>query len=405
MPVAKQFTAGTLLTFGVVSDSGGAHRVNEDAVAIDETAGIAVVADGLGGNRGGAQASACVAATVARMLRRHLLAFAGPSINAVRLDDADLRMLVRGALLEAHAEVLDAANGSGMASTVVVLFIHGGSAVIGWVGDSACYRVAETGVLVRLTRNHNLAAATGRNDRLKSVLTAAIGGTTGVFAPSISRIAVKNRDLFILCSDGLTDELPDEEIRAIAIQHKDRPELLAHSLVDAANRHGDHDNVTVAVVRIVNAAPGWGDDDPQPGAGIAAAAGARAWHAPLAALAAGLLAGAGGGLWLGLGLSAPGKSAVPARPAPHVRLLPRPAAMAPKPAAPSRTATGREGGHPVSMPEDAASAAPTGAMTASAGASPPEEPVAKPRANAKETRSKWRPDKAKSSTQSIPAGD
>lgn len=252
------YTGGAVLALAGATDPGKTRDHNEDSLLLDPVIGLAIVADGLGGHQAGEVASAIVARVMGQQIRRSLLAVAGEHIGVIELEPDVLELIVRSALLDAHAEVLDATRGNhgreGMASTVVTLFVHGGTAVLGWVGDSPAYLQQGRRLSGPLTHSHNLSQDTGRpvrpDDKRKTLLTRVVGGGDNIFIPDTRAFDVHPGDVFLLCSDGLTDMVSDTEIADILCASVRDLEQAAQQLVQAANRAGGEDNITIALIRV-----------------------------------------------------------------------------------------------------------------------------------------------------------
>ncbi len=219
---------------------------NEDCHAEFEDLGLYLVADGMGGHEAGEVASRIVVEHVERAVR------AGES----------LEQAVRGS----HDAVLAASEAGegrpGMGSTVVAAQLDGERFRIAWAGDSRAYQMA--GGLVRLTNDHSLvqemvdrgalSEQEARSHPERSLITRAVGMPD---QDTVEVDAVEGRlgpgESLLLCSDGLTEELDDDEIERILGSHRHPRERVA-ALVDAALAAGGRDNVTVVLVE----APGAG---------------------------------------------------------------------------------------------------------------------------------------------------
>lgn len=237
---------------GAASDVGVVRSENQDNLLA--TPGLWLVADGMGGHRGGEVASLVAAEVVASAV-----ADLGPD----RLDEAVRR---------ANAAVIDRALGdldlSGMGTTLTALALvpaSDGSAdslVLVNVGDSRTYRLpAGSSTLEQLTLDHSLVGEWEREGRItaeqaathphRNVITRALGVDEEVevdrweLTPSVG-------ERYLLCSDGLTNELDDEAIAAVLVAAID-PQTAAEELVARANAAGGRDNVTVVVVEVVHA--------------------------------------------------------------------------------------------------------------------------------------------------------
>lgn len=221
-----------------LSDPGHRPGENQDSIGWDEARSLAFVADGLGGHASGQVASGIVKQT--------LLASGGPP---------DLT----SAVLRAHAGILDAAEKNdslrGMASTVVAVHLARREAEIVWVGDSRAY-LWRDGQLSRLTRDHSvveelreLAGLTETQVRAhpqKNEVTNVLGAGDPV--PGIHRLPLRRRDWILLCSDGLSGELRDEEIAALLAAAPSASQASAR-LIAGALEKGGHDNVSAVIVQ------------------------------------------------------------------------------------------------------------------------------------------------------------
>jgi protein phosphatase len=171
--------------------------------------------------------------------------------------------LLRDAVDDAnHLVYSQAANDSrlhGMGTTLVAMLAREKSVWVAHVGDSRCYRFRE-GALEQLTRDHSLVdeqVKLGQLTReeaerspLRNVITRAVGSQRTVNA-EISQVDATPGDLFLLCSDGLTRELPDNRIETLLKKTADL-DVLCQQLIEAANNAGGRDNVTCILVRVTH---------------------------------------------------------------------------------------------------------------------------------------------------------
>lgn len=252
------YLAGARITLAGATDRGRQRASNQDSFAIDEATGVAVVADGVGGERAGDVASSIVTRIVCNAVRKRLLAIAGDHVNAIRLREHELALIAQTALLDAHCDVLDAAKAAGhegMASTVALVFVHAELATIAWAGDSSVFLFRD-GALKQLTRGHSLeedlsggrAASAGK--RHKGPLTMVAGGAADPFMPEVRHEPIRPGDILLLSSDGLTDMLQDRQVARILDRHRTSLDSAVAALVTAANDAGGEDNVTVALIAI-----------------------------------------------------------------------------------------------------------------------------------------------------------
>ena len=237
-----------------VSDRGMVRPGNEDRVAVQPPVGLAVLADGMGGHNAGEVASGmAVELIVADALER--------IDPAAALPDDDARALIADHITRANARIYAAGaesrERSGMGTTIVAALWHDASLTVGHVGDSRCYRLRGPD-LTRLTRDHTLVqgrvdlgaltpdearTAPGRN-----ILTRALGSEPNVEV-DLDTHATQPEDLYLLCSDGLTEMLPDVEIAAVLVAFGSRLRDAADELVRRANANGGVDNVSIILVR------------------------------------------------------------------------------------------------------------------------------------------------------------
>ena len=226
-----------MVQFASHTHAGRVHHDNEDTIGADPARGLWLVADGMGGHASGEVASAIVRDTI--------------------MHAADLALT--DAVIAAHRAVVTAAEADdaryrGMGSTVVALAVHGGSGEVVWVGDSRAYlwrrgsirRVSRDHSYVELLRETNgMTEAEVRAHPQKNLVTQTLGH--GEPVPSNAHIELRPRDWLLLCSDGLNDELDDDEIAAL-LRESHAPDDAVIQLVDAALAKGGRDNVSVVIV-------------------------------------------------------------------------------------------------------------------------------------------------------------
>lgn len=235
---------GAVATLGLQSNVGRVRRHNEDNFAAREDLGLWVVADGMGGAAAGEVASAIVVDVVSRAVEK----------------GADLP----DAIAEANRSIFDAAAAGrgrpGMGSTVVAAQFNGNDYEIAWVGDARAYVCGEG--LRRISRDHSrvqelldagmISEAEARNHPHRSVITRVLGGPDGTAADS-EKVSgsLKPGQCLLLCSDGLTSEVRDEEIADVLCGHSTahgQGQAAVDQLVSLALEHGGNDNVTVVLV-------------------------------------------------------------------------------------------------------------------------------------------------------------
>jgi protein phosphatase len=251
-------------SFGM-SDVGRARNHNEDCFEIDSRHRLFLVADGMGGHRYGEVASR----VAVQAIREFVAASEDSDQTWPFVFDTRLRRhsnLLKNAVRVAHDKVLSAIRKDrrldGMGTTVVGFYLdaHTDVGAVAHVGDSRAYRLRD-GRLELLTQDHTwvneqvvagyLSEDQARSHPLKNVVTRALGGEREVEV-DLQEVRVRHGDLYLLCSDGLTTMLGDEEIaREAAAGGGVRG--ICERLVGRANARGGHDNVTVVALGIVDA--------------------------------------------------------------------------------------------------------------------------------------------------------
>jgi len=234
------------------SDQGRVRDNNEDCLAYDARLGIAVLADGMGGLRAGEVASA----TAVEAVMQHLIE------NTERLNRREVGETLREALDLANRRVYALADSrrefNGMGTTLVVGAMHDGHFFAAHVGDSRAYRFRD-GSLTRLTSDHSLvqqlveqgilSVAEARRAPNRNIVTRAVGIEFEVECDLIE-VDAREGDVFLLCSDGLTDMIDDPTIAQFCAAHAaDEPARLVETLVNAALAEGGFDNVSVVAVK------------------------------------------------------------------------------------------------------------------------------------------------------------
>lgn len=226
------------------TDTGQQRRVNEDS--FHARAPLFVVADGMGG----AQAGEVASRTAVEMVPDGVAA--GKGTPAERLADA-----VRQANSRIHELSISDDERAGMGTTLTAAYVGEKDVTLAHVGDSRCYRWRD-GRLERLTDDHSLVEEMVRQGRLtpeeaavhpqRSIITRALG-PEDVVEPDTITVPSRGGDLFLLCSDGLTSMIGEDEIAAI-LESSDDIEAIGRALVDRANDAGGRDNITVVLFRL-----------------------------------------------------------------------------------------------------------------------------------------------------------
>ncbi len=251
-----------------LSDVGRSRSHNEDCFGLDPEQLVYVVADGMGGHGHGEVASRLAVEAIRETLSAPESTGSVPDSEGLQPHSRRLKAAVG----EAHSHVVDAVQRdstlAGMGTTVVSFMLDESVAAVAHVGDSRLYRF-RGGDLDLITQDHtwvneqvlagHLSEDQARSHPLKSVVTRAIGGD-GEIDVDVREIDVKAGDLYLLCSDGLTTMLSDEEILA-NLETGESLDRLCAGLVEAANRRGGLDNVTVVLLSVHEDNEGQGEDD------------------------------------------------------------------------------------------------------------------------------------------------
>jgi serine/threonine protein phosphatase PrpC len=236
-----------LVQHAAVTHPGRRRRRNEDAHVVQPP--LFAVADGMGGAQAGEIASRIAAAAL-----RDSDAETGEDAVVALIQEANRRVYEAAASDDARA---------GMGTTMTAALVEGHAVRIGHVGDSRAYRVRD-GVLEQLTEDHSLVAELVRSGKLspeeadvhpqRSVITRVLGTDPEV---DVDTFDVESRpgDLFMICSDGLTSMVDDDAILAVLQQRGRTLEQRARGLVDAANRGGGEDNITVILFELGEGEP------------------------------------------------------------------------------------------------------------------------------------------------------
>ena len=237
-----------------LTDPGLVRDNNEDSVALDPDHQVAVLADGMGGYNAGEVASAMATTFVRAEVGRWLLE--GGSEASAR----EVRRAMEICIDNANRSIFNAANSNplyaGMGTTLVMGVFQGTRTLIGHVGDSRCYRLRQ-GSLVQLTRDHSLlqeqidagliSPEQAQYATHKNLVTRALGVEDTVLL-EVSEYRAEEGDIYLLCSDGLTDMMTDERIAAILVTAGTLEEK-SRALVDAANDSGGRDNISVILAQ------------------------------------------------------------------------------------------------------------------------------------------------------------
>jgi protein phosphatase len=246
------------------TDTGQLRTRNEDAIASDASIGLAVLADGMGGYNAGDVASQMAVLTITADL---MSGFSLARQSGQKVDSQTASTLMSHAVNAANKAIyqvsIDQSQCAGMGTTLVLSLFVDNQVVIGHIGDSRAY-VLRGDQLIQLTNDHSLlqeqidsGLLTMEQAKLatyKNFVTKALG-VEPFMDLEINTHSVEVGDLYLLCSDGLTDMVEPYDIETTLIEHQDNLESIANALIRKANQRGGKDNISVILISVVEEFP------------------------------------------------------------------------------------------------------------------------------------------------------
>ncbi len=241
------------------TDVGQVRTHNEDYIAWEPQLGLILLADGMGGHNAGEVASElavnCIREALIDVLQPDLLAS-----NVLNIADA-----LREAIVYANSEIIRTASEriecAGMGTTIVSTLFYGDKVITANVGDSRIYRLRDR-ELQQITTDHSLiqemldsgyiSQQEAQMSASRNLITRALGIADTVEV-DVSEDIADNDDLYLLCSDGLTDLVVDEEIQHLLLMYEEDPVTACKELIAFANEKGGKDNISVIIVKIQEA--------------------------------------------------------------------------------------------------------------------------------------------------------
>ena len=244
MPRTVRFTCAGRTDVGVVRSG------NEDAYLMLPNHGVFIVADGMGGHAAGEVASEMAVQIVGKSLE-----------GLVGRPENEASDIIRRGIVDANGAIFQRTlvehDKRGMGTTVTSMVINGDRYLLGQVGDSRAYVMREE-QLLQITKDHSyvqeqvdagyLTPEQARTHPYSNVITRCVGANADV-VPDVYGGTLREGDVFLLASDGLTGMLEDEELLTIMTQGRPPGELVDR-LIAEANRRGGLDNITVIIVRV-----------------------------------------------------------------------------------------------------------------------------------------------------------
>ena len=255
------------LEIATATHPGMVRSHNEDSIAAEPEIGLAILADGMGGYNAGEVASGIAVELIRTEVKKALADRKPEALNGAGAET----LIVEHAGL-ANAAIYQAAQSqpqySGMGTTLVVALWHDNQMSVGHIGDSRLYRLRGAD-FEQVTRDHSLlqeqidsgmiTKEQARHSQNKNLVTRAVGIDPQVEA-EVHTYPVQQGDIYLLCSDGLSDMVGDEDIQLTLSSLQTNLSLAAQQLVQQANDNGGRDNVSVILVRVAKDFPartGW----------------------------------------------------------------------------------------------------------------------------------------------------
>lgn len=234
------------------SDIGKAREINQDYYYISQDTDepkMFILADGMGGYKGGEIASKLSTDSVRKYIQNNF--------NSITKEKEEILKLIKSAVEYANMVVYEKSKEipelEGMGTTIEVCLIYNNKAYIGHVGDSRIYRIRKD-VIRKLTKDHSYVQKLVEDKKItreeakihpkKNMLTKALGCTPYV-EPDIRARNFEKGDIFIICSDGLTNMVDEKRIYELV---KENINIAADKLIEEANNAGGYDNITVIII-------------------------------------------------------------------------------------------------------------------------------------------------------------
>jgi protein phosphatase len=257
-------TLRNAIEIATATDVGRLRDHNEDRVGVDVDLGIAVLADGMGGYNAGEVASG-IAVSMLMVDLRGAIDKGAPDRNGA--GEPPVVALLRDSIDRANLTILGAAQGqsqyAGMGTTLVTALFRDNRVAVAHIGDSRLYRLRGD-ILEQITRDHSLLQEQIDNGIItreqaqfsqnKNLVTRALGIDPSVVA-EIHVYEALPGDIYLFCSDGLSDMVADECIHLAVSSLRDKLQLAADHLVRMANDRGGRDNISVILVRVLQPFP------------------------------------------------------------------------------------------------------------------------------------------------------
>jgi len=238
------------MRIGFASHPGMVRGNNEDFIIIDEEIGLFLIADGVGGHQSGEIASCLGAETIHASLKE---------VIDTQID-YEIEQAIREAFKNAHHAIISNSSteeeNKGMATTVVLCLFQNSKVYVAHVGDSRAY-VIDSHKLTQLTEDHSpvanlvrkgeISKKVAKSHKMKHMVAQCLGSDQ-YWGPDIKNLNISNDEIFLLCSDGLTDMVSDKDIQKVLNKKKGDLQKHTDELVNLANRRGGRDNISVILI-------------------------------------------------------------------------------------------------------------------------------------------------------------
>ena len=249
------------ISYQALTDVGRKRKGNEDSLFVNAEQNLFVVADGMGGHAAGEVASRIAVESINEFI---CLTSGDEEITwpfgldeNISYDGNRLKTAIRFANKKVLEATREKSEYEGMATTVAAVLVDDAVANLGHVGDSRVY-LFRGDAISQLTSDHSwvneqllsgvISADQARSHPLRNVVTRALGGKADLAVDMQTR-RMKAGDILLLCSDGLTAMVSDEDIARVLEEAKGDIERAAKDLVAEANAHGGEDNITVVLLK------------------------------------------------------------------------------------------------------------------------------------------------------------
>ena len=251
-----------VIEVAALTDTGRVREQNEDALAFSAEFGYAILADGMGGYRAGEVASLMAVGVLEAVFKEGMCRLRTEPVKLPLECSKQISELMLTAISRANADIVKVSREEpeceGMGTTVVAAVMYDSAITIAHVGDSRAYRL-RNGEFKQITKDHSMlqeqidagliTPEDARTSANRNLVTRAIGIDTALDV-EIHAHQMLPGDVYLLCSDGLSDMVNDAEMCGILLGENASLDDACRALVDQANAHGGHDNISVVLVRI-----------------------------------------------------------------------------------------------------------------------------------------------------------